>query len=55
MHKPVAFLILPIFAPANTAVVFAPQWQQSLLTANSLGILGGLVLGMVWLSIRLGR
>jgi NhaA family Na+:H+ antiporter len=45
LHKPVAFLILPLFALANTAVVFAPQWQQSLLTTNSLGIIGGLVLG----------
>ncbi len=45
LHKPVAFLILPLFALANTAVVFAPQWQQSLLTSNSLGIIGGLVLG----------
>jgi NhaA family Na+:H+ antiporter len=45
LHKPVAFLILPLFALANTAVVFAPQWQQSLTTLNSLGIIGGLVLG----------
>jgi NhaA family Na+:H+ antiporter len=45
LHKPVAFLILPIFALANTGVVFDPQWQQNLLSPNGLGILGGLVLG----------
>jgi NhaA family Na+:H+ antiporter len=45
LHKPVAFVILPLFALANTAVVFAPQWQASLASLNSLGIIGGLVLG----------
>ncbi len=45
LHKPVAFVILPLFALANTAVVFAPQWQESLASTNSLGIIGGLVLG----------
>ena len=45
LHKPVAFLILPLFALVNTGVVFDPQWQQSLTGANSLGIVVGLVLG----------
>jgi NhaA family Na+:H+ antiporter len=45
LHKPVAFVILPLFALANTAVVFAPQWQEGLASTNSLGIIGGLVLG----------
>ena len=45
LHKPVAFVILPLFALANTGVVFDPQWQQSLASANSLGIIAGLVLG----------
>ena len=45
LHKPVAFFILPLFALANTGVVFNPQWQQSLGGANSLGIIAGLVLG----------
>jgi len=45
LHKPVAFLILPLFALANTGVVFDPQWRQSLGEANSLGIMAGLVLG----------
>ena len=45
MHKPVAFLILPLFALANTGVVFDAQWQQSLVSANSVGIIAGLVQG----------
>jgi NhaA family Na+:H+ antiporter len=45
LHKPVAFLILPLFALANTGVVIGAGWQQALLDPNSLGILGGLVLG----------
>ena len=45
LHKPVAFLILPLFALANTGVVIDPLWQQALATANSLGILVGLVIG----------
>jgi NhaA family Na+:H+ antiporter len=45
LHKPVAFLILPLFALANTGVVFDPQWQQNLASTNSLGIIAGLVLG----------
>jgi NhaA family Na+:H+ antiporter len=45
LHKPVAFLILPIFALANTGIVIASGWQQELFGSNSLGILGGLVVG----------
>ena len=45
LHKPVAFGILPLFALANTGVVFDPQWQESLASPNSLGILAGLVVG----------
>ena len=45
LHKPVAFVVLPLFALANTAVVFEPQWQESLASANSLGVIAGLVLG----------
>jgi Na+:H+ antiporter, NhaA family len=45
LHKPVAFIILPIFALANTGVVFGAQWQDGLLSANSLGIMSGLLLG----------
>ncbi|MGE5523119.1 MAG: Na+/H+ antiporter NhaA [Rhodospirillaceae bacterium] len=45
LHKPVAFVVLPAFALANTGIVIAAGWQEGLLTANSLGILGGLVVG----------
>ena len=45
LHKPVAFLILPIFALANTAVLIGDQWMQGLASSNSLGIIAGLVLG----------
>jgi NhaA family Na+:H+ antiporter len=45
LHKPVAFLILPVFALANTGIVIAEGWQQELLASNSLGILGGLLIG----------
>ena len=45
LHKPVAFVILPLFALANTGIVIGADWMQSLATANSLGIIAGLVLG----------
>ncbi|MEQ1814520.1 MAG: Na+/H+ antiporter NhaA [Candidatus Nitrotoga sp.] len=45
LHKPVAFLILPIFALANTGIVIGSDWTQGLTNTNSLGIIGGLVLG----------
>src|SRR5918997_237210 len=45
LHKPVAFVILPIFALANTGIVVGSGWEQNLTTANSSGIIGGLVLG----------
>lgn len=45
LHRPVAFVILPIFALANTGIVVAAGWHQTLLSSNSLGIMAGLVLG----------
>jgi NhaA family Na+:H+ antiporter len=45
LHKPVAFLIMPIFALANTGIVLSGKWGSSLLTPNSLGIFAGLFLG----------
>ena len=45
LHKPVAFLILPLFALANTGVVIGSDWAAGLTEHNSLGILVGLVLG----------
>lgn len=45
LHKPVAFLILPVFALANTGIVIGSGWAQDLASANSLGIAGGLIIG----------
>jgi NhaA family Na+:H+ antiporter len=45
LHKPVAFIILPIFALANTAIIFSGNIAQTLTQNNSLGIAIGLVLG----------
>lgn len=45
LHKPVAFLILPIFALCNTGIVVGANWSQQLSSANSSGIFAGLVLG----------
>jgi Na+:H+ antiporter, NhaA family len=46
LHKPVAFIILPIFALANTGVIFSHDWFQAIIShQNSLGILEGLLIG----------
>ena len=44
-HMPVYFIILPIFALANTAIVFPADPIHSLSGPLSLGIIAGLVLG----------
>ncbi|MEO7387727.1 MAG: Na+/H+ antiporter NhaA [Gammaproteobacteria bacterium] len=45
LHRPVGFIVLPIFALANTGIVIGSQWREDLLSANSLGIALGLVIG----------
>lgn len=45
LHKPVAFIILPIFALANTAIVVGADWMQDLTSTNSVGIIAGLLVG----------
>jgi len=45
LHKPVAFIILPLFAIANTCIAIDSGWQDGLSHSNSLGILLGLVIG----------
>jgi NhaA family Na+:H+ antiporter len=45
LHKPVAFIILPIFALANTGLVLSGGWTNDLATQNSFGIILGLVVG----------
>lgn len=52
LHKPVAFLILPLFALANTGILPESNWQYSLLEPGSIGIFIGLILGKplgIWL------
>jgi NhaA family Na+:H+ antiporter len=45
LHKPVAFIILPLFALANTCIDLSGNWFSSLESSGSLGIIAGLVLG----------
>lgn len=45
LHKPVAFIILPIFALANTGLILSTGWEKELATSNSLGIILGLLIG----------
>lgn len=45
LHKPVAFIILPIFALADTGVFVGPDWIQGLTSLNSIGIAAGLIVG----------
>lgn len=45
LHKPVAFIVLPLFALANTGVVIDAGAFATLAGANGLGILLGLVVG----------
>ncbi|RZA02857.1 MAG: Na+/H+ antiporter NhaA [Moraxellaceae bacterium] len=45
LHKPVAFIILPVFALANTGIVIGSGWAEELTSSNSLGIALGLMIG----------
>lgn len=45
LHKPVAFVILPIFALANTGILIGADWLQNVTSANSIGIAAGLIVG----------
>ncbi len=45
LHKPVAFFILPLFALANTAIEIKSDLISNLVSANSLGIFLGLLIG----------
>lgn len=61
LHKPVAFIILPLFALANTCVVIGDNWVDGLEHDNSLGIIAGLVVGkplgivlMCFIAVALG-
>ena len=39
LHKPVAFIILPIFALANTGIAVEADWMRQLINANSVSSL----------------
>jgi len=45
LQKPVAFLIMPIFALANTGIVLSGAWVNGLKAPNALGVLAGLFVG----------
>ncbi|SEF55899.1 Na+/H+ antiporter NhaA [Flavobacterium urumqiense] len=57
LHKPVAFLILPLFAVANTCIAINSNWHEGLNHPNTIGIIAGLVIGKplgIWLFSFLG-
>lgn len=61
LHNPVAFLILPIFALANTGIKLNANWFTQLQTSNSIGIISGLVVGKTigillfsWIVVKAG-
>lgn len=45
LYQPVAFIIMPLFALANTGLVLSQSILQSLINPNTLGIFAGLFLG----------
>lgn len=45
LHKPVAFVILPIFALANTAIAVNGNIEEILVATSSIGIALGLIIG----------
>lgn len=61
LHKPVAFIVLPIFALANTGITFDSNWVNSLTSLSGIGISTGLLLGkplgivlMCYLAVLMG-
>lgn len=45
LHKPVVYVILPLFALCNTAIIIGPDWLHNFSENYSLGIIFGLVFG----------
>jgi NhaA family Na+:H+ antiporter len=45
LHNPVAFIILPLFALANTCIIINSNWYEGLTHTNSIGIILGLIIG----------
>lgn len=57
LYKGVAFIILPLFAMANTSISIGEGWHEGLTHINSLGIILGLVIGKplgIWLFSYIG-
>lgn len=61
LHKPVAFIILPIFALANTAIVIGTDFTTIITQNYSIGIALGLIIGkplgiitILFIAIKLG-
>lgn len=61
LHKPVAFIILPIFALANTAIILSSNMGEILTEHYSVGIALGLIVGkplgifaLSFLAVKLG-
>jgi NhaA family Na+:H+ antiporter len=61
LHKPVAFIILPVFALANTAIILSSNMGEILTTHYSIGITLGLIIGkplgifvLSFLAVKLG-
>ena len=56
LEKPVAWLILPLFAAANTSITLNGNWHSGLTSNISLGIITGLIIGKpvgIWLFSRI--
>ncbi len=45
LHKPVVFIILPLFALCNTAIVIGSDWLHNFTEDYSMGIIFGLIIG----------
>ncbi|MBS1534966.1 MAG: Na+/H+ antiporter NhaA [Bacteroidetes bacterium] len=57
LHLPVAFVILPLFALANTGIIWSGTAQDNFTQPVSLGIIAGLIIGKpmgIWLFSKLG-
>ena len=57
LHNPVAFIILPLFALANTCIIINSNWYEDLTHTNSIGIILGLIIGKplgIWILSYLG-
>lgn len=61
LHKPVAFVILPLFALANTAIILSGDTFGALTESYSLGVAAGLIIGkplgillLTYLATKLG-